>query len=239
MAENGNMKNLSHHHRHNHSGFFGGFGNIFIVVFAGFGFGGFDGDRHRFFHRFSGSTFSKNRHQKPDFWNCDFLYHCALVLAGMFYLFAPLLITEIYNFSTFISAYIPNISFLNYFQNEAFSGAKDIVSALSGQFFHQHSLGSVQSFRLESFRRIFPSSFRRFRQYFQFCFDYSCFFLSFHRRKRNRKFFAHYCSNSIRRLCCGFMESFQPKNRLVGERANAFGFCGCRFDLFNSLAFGH
>jgi len=57
-----------------------------------------------------------------------------LALAGMFYLFAPLLITEIYNFSTFISAYIPNVSFLNYFQNEAFSGAKDIVGVLSGNF---------------------------------------------------------------------------------------------------------
>lgn len=57
-----------------------------------------------------------------------------LTLAGLFYLFAPLLITEIYNFSTFISSYIPNVSFLNYFQNEAFSGAKDIVGALSGNF---------------------------------------------------------------------------------------------------------
>jgi predicted PurR-regulated permease PerM len=57
-----------------------------------------------------------------------------LTLFGMFYLFAPLFLTEIYNFSNFISSYIPNISFLNYFQNEAFSGAKDIVSALSGHF---------------------------------------------------------------------------------------------------------
>jgi predicted PurR-regulated permease PerM len=57
-----------------------------------------------------------------------------LILAGMFYLFAPLLITEIYNFSSFLSAYIPNVSFLNFFQNEAFSGAKDVVSALSGHF---------------------------------------------------------------------------------------------------------
>jgi predicted PurR-regulated permease PerM len=57
-----------------------------------------------------------------------------LILAGMFYLFAPLLITEIYNFSTFISSYIPDASFLNYFRNEAFSGAKDIVGALSGNF---------------------------------------------------------------------------------------------------------
>src|SRR3990167_5404578 len=51
------------------------------------------------------------------------------VFAGLFYLFAPLLITEIYNFSTFISTYVPSVSFLNYFQNEAFSGAKDIVGA--------------------------------------------------------------------------------------------------------------
>ncbi len=57
-----------------------------------------------------------------------------LFLFGMFYLFAPLLITEIYNFSTFISVYVPNVSFLNYFKNEAFSGAKDIVNALSGHF---------------------------------------------------------------------------------------------------------
>jgi predicted PurR-regulated permease PerM len=57
-----------------------------------------------------------------------------LVLAGMFYLFVPLLITEIYNFSNFISSYIPNIAFLNYFKSEAFSGAKDVVSALSGNF---------------------------------------------------------------------------------------------------------
>jgi predicted PurR-regulated permease PerM len=57
-----------------------------------------------------------------------------LVLAGVFYLFAPLLITEVYNFSIFISTYIPGVSFLNYFQNEAFSGAKDIVSSLSTDF---------------------------------------------------------------------------------------------------------
>ena len=54
-----------------------------------------------------------------------------LVLAGVFYLFAPLLITEIYNFSTFLSSYIPNNSLINYFQNDAFSGAKDIVNNLS------------------------------------------------------------------------------------------------------------
>lgn len=57
-----------------------------------------------------------------------------LSMVGLFYLFAPLLITEIYNFSTFISDYIPNVSFFNYFQNEQFSGAKEIVSALSGNF---------------------------------------------------------------------------------------------------------
>jgi predicted PurR-regulated permease PerM len=55
-----------------------------------------------------------------------------LTLTGLFYLFAPLLITEIYNFSTFVSDYIPNVSFFNYFQNDAFSGAKEIVGSLSG-----------------------------------------------------------------------------------------------------------
>lgn len=57
-----------------------------------------------------------------------------LVLAGLFYLFAPLLITELYNFSTFVSSYIPGVSFLNFFQNPAFSGAKDVVGSLSGGF---------------------------------------------------------------------------------------------------------
>src|SRR3989338_2135448 len=54
-----------------------------------------------------------------------------LVLVGLFYLFAPLLITEIYNFSTAMSSYVPGVYFLNYFQNDAFSGAKDIVATLS------------------------------------------------------------------------------------------------------------
>lgn len=52
-------------------------------------------------------------------------------LAGLFYLFAPLLITEIYKFATFISSYIPGVNFLNYFQNEAFSGAQQLVGGLS------------------------------------------------------------------------------------------------------------
>lgn len=54
-----------------------------------------------------------------------------LITAGLFYLFAPLLITEVYNFSSALSAYVPGVSFLNYFQNEAFSGAKDVVAGLS------------------------------------------------------------------------------------------------------------
>lgn len=57
-----------------------------------------------------------------------------IVLAGMFYLFAPLLITELYNFSTFMASYIPGVSFLSFFQNEAFSGAKEIVGSLAGGF---------------------------------------------------------------------------------------------------------
>ncbi len=52
-------------------------------------------------------------------------------LAVLFYLFAPLLITEVYNFASFISHYAPGIDFLNYFNNQAFSGAKDIVANLS------------------------------------------------------------------------------------------------------------
>jgi len=64
-----------------------------------------------------------------------------LFFAGLFYLFAPLLITEIYNFSTFMSSYAPDLPFLTYFQNETFSGAKDIVQSLSGHL----SVGSLLS----------------------------------------------------------------------------------------------
>lgn len=62
-----------------------------------------------------------------------FLYvFCSLIFAGLFYLFAPLLITEIYNLSVFLSSYIPGVSFLDFFQSDEFSGAKDIVDKLSG-----------------------------------------------------------------------------------------------------------
>ena len=54
-----------------------------------------------------------------------------LVLALLFYLFAPLLITEVYNFSVFLSSYVPNSPIINYFSNDAFGGAKDIVNNLS------------------------------------------------------------------------------------------------------------
>ncbi len=64
-----------------------------------------------------------------------------LFLAGIFYLFAPLLITEIYSFSTFLSSYLPDSALLNYFQNDAFSGAKDIVANLT----HSLSLTTLLS----------------------------------------------------------------------------------------------
>jgi predicted PurR-regulated permease PerM len=64
-----------------------------------------------------------------------------LILALLFYLFVPLLITEIYNFSVFLSSYIPDSSILNYFRNDAFSGAKDIINNLS----HSLSLTTLVS----------------------------------------------------------------------------------------------
>jgi len=60
-------------------------------------------------------------------------YICSLlVFAGLFYLFAPLFITEVYNFATFLSTYIPGVTFLDFFQSDAFGNAKDVVSQLSG-----------------------------------------------------------------------------------------------------------
>jgi predicted PurR-regulated permease PerM len=54
-----------------------------------------------------------------------------LLLALLFYLFVPLLITEVYNLSVFLAEYIPDSSIINYFKNDAFSGAKDIINNLS------------------------------------------------------------------------------------------------------------
>ncbi|MEX2052204.1 MAG: AI-2E family transporter, partial [Candidatus Paceibacterota bacterium] len=62
-----------------------------------------------------------------------------LIMAALFYLFVPLLITEVYNFSTFMATYVPGVRFLEYFQNDSFSGAKDIVRSLGGDF----SIGSL------------------------------------------------------------------------------------------------
>ncbi len=68
------------------------------------------------------------------------------LLAAVFYLFAPLLITEIYTFSSFLSVYIPDNSFLNYFQNDAFSGAKDIVASLSNNLSVANLLDTSKAF---------------------------------------------------------------------------------------------
>lgn len=53
------------------------------------------------------------------------------IFAGLFYLFAPLLITELYNLATVLSSYAPGVDFLNYFQSEIFSGATDVVAGLN------------------------------------------------------------------------------------------------------------
>ena len=66
--------------------------------------------------------------------------------AALFYLFAPLLITEVYNFANFISKYAPGIDFLNYFNNEAFSGAKDIVNNLSSGMSVNNLLSTSRAF---------------------------------------------------------------------------------------------
>jgi predicted PurR-regulated permease PerM len=64
-----------------------------------------------------------------------------ICLALLFYLFAPLLITEVYNLSNFLSSYIPDSSIINYFSNDAFAGATQIVNNLS----HSLSLTTLLS----------------------------------------------------------------------------------------------
>ena len=63
------------------------------------------------------------------------LYIFALsILGGIFYLFAPFLLREIHDFSILISQYVPNSPFLNYFQSDIFSGAKNVITDLSQNF---------------------------------------------------------------------------------------------------------
>lgn len=62
-------------------------------------------------------------------------------LAGVFYLFAPLLITEVYNFAAFLSTYIPNVGVIDYLQSDVFAGAKDVVVNLS----HDFSISSLMN----------------------------------------------------------------------------------------------
>ncbi|MDQ3245076.1 MAG: AI-2E family transporter [bacterium] len=68
------------------------------------------------------------------------------VLAAIFYLFAPLLITEIYNFSGFIAKYIPGVDFLDFFNNKDFASAKDVVNKLSNNFSLTSLLDISQTF---------------------------------------------------------------------------------------------
>ena len=69
-----------------------------------------------------------------------------LMFAAFFYLFAPLLITEIYNLSVFLSTYAVGVDFLNYFNNEAFGGAKELVSSLGKDFSLEYLLQTSEAF---------------------------------------------------------------------------------------------
>lgn len=68
------------------------------------------------------------------------------ILVGIFYMFAPLLITEVYNFSNVIAPYVPDNEFLKYFQSDEFSGAKDLVDSLPKDFSVASLFGVSQAF---------------------------------------------------------------------------------------------
>lgn len=68
------------------------------------------------------------------------------ILFGLFYMLAPLLITEVYNFSNVIAPYVPENEFLAYFQSDEFSGAKDLVDSLPRDFSIASLFGVSQAF---------------------------------------------------------------------------------------------
>ncbi len=69
-----------------------------------------------------------------------------LILGGLFYIFVPLLIAEIYNISSVLSNYIPNVAFLDALK-AGFSGAQNIVSSLpSGNITFSSLLSTSSAF---------------------------------------------------------------------------------------------
>src|SRR3989338_4639321 len=68
------------------------------------------------------------------------------VLVGIFYLFAPILVAEIYDLSSFLSTYIPDSGLLNALHSSTFAGAKDIVSNLPDGFSISDLLSTSKTF---------------------------------------------------------------------------------------------
>ena len=109
------------------------------------------------------------------------------ILSGIFYLFAPLLITEIYNFSTFLTSYAPDVSILNFFKNEAFSGAKDVVSSLGGDFSVSSLLSVSKTFILNLSGGFFTTISVAFGSIFNFfLIIVLSFYLSIWKKRRKR-----------------------------------------------------
>lgn len=69
-----------------------------------------------------------------------------LIFVFLFYLFAPLFITELYNFSVFLSSYFPDLPIVNYFSSDAFGGAKDILASLSHKLSFTNLLTTSNAF---------------------------------------------------------------------------------------------
>lgn len=69
-----------------------------------------------------------------------------LAIAGLFYVFVPVLVSELSSFSSTIAEYFPNSAVFQNFDSGTISGAKDIVSDISNNVSLGEIVGSTQSF---------------------------------------------------------------------------------------------
>ncbi|MEJ0001603.1 MAG: AI-2E family transporter [bacterium] len=144
-----------------------------------------------------------------------------LALAGVFYLFAPLLITEVYNFSTFLSTYIPNSSIINYFQNDAFSGAKDIINNLSHSLSLTTLLDTSKAFITNLSGGFFQTLSAAFGNFFNVVLIVIISFYLSRAGEGYREFPAHHPADKIRELRRRPVGALAQENSLVGQGPDA------------------
>ena len=149
-------------------------------------------------------------------------------------------ITEIYNFSNFLSTYIPNSPFLNYFQNDAFSGAKDIVANLSHSLSLTTLLDTSKAFITNLSGGFFQTLSAAFVKYCKRGLDYipAPFFIwAVQEKGISRTFYALLLFlHSMRNYAVDLWGPFQSQDSAVGQGTKATRCIDRCFDILGFVA---